>query len=139
MRAGLFESLTGKYSDGTPVESVPESHRQIKSIMDHLCRLFNSRSGSIKHLVDYGLPDLSEIYRFTEEGTGKLQASIKRTVEKYEPRLKNIKVEFVSEKEKSSRMNFILSGEIVNGFHISFQTTLSATQPAEVIQYKKPE
>ena len=63
MKQALFENLTGHYLDGTPVEAVPATNRGIMSIMDHLNRLFNTREGSLPHLKDYGLPDISEIYR----------------------------------------------------------------------------
>lgn len=139
MNSGLFESLTGCFADGTPVDSVPENYRQIKSIMDHLCRLFSSRSGSIPHLPDYGLPDFSEVYRMTSEGTQRLQNALKLTVEKYEPRLKNIQVELVENKDKSSRICFILSGEVAKGTTIKLQTTLSNNQLPEITTYKKQE
>jgi type VI secretion system protein len=61
--ASLFEKLADQYADGTPINVVPPEYRRAKSIADHLWRMFNTRQGSLSHLPDYGLPDITEIYR----------------------------------------------------------------------------
>ncbi|KMQ52592.1 type VI secretion system lysozyme-related protein [Chitinispirillum alkaliphilum] len=139
MKQGLFESLTGEFHDGTPIDEVPESHRQLKSIMDHLTRIFNTRRGSIPHLVDYGLPDISELYRKLPEGMEELRAAIRKTIEKYEPRITNTKVLSLDSEERDARLIFILSAELRNGKQVRFQTTFSASEPSKIIPWKKPQ
>ncbi len=140
MKQALFENLTGHFLDGTPVESVPVATRGIMSIMDHLNRLFNTREGSLPHLKDYGLPDISEIYRKMPHGIEELQKAIKRTVETYEPRLKKVKVTPRDTDPKDFRMVFILSGELTQGGGlVRFQTTFTSMGNSSIAPWKKPE
>lgn len=139
MDQALFESITANFLDGTPVEAVPQKKRIVNSIMDHLTRLFNTRTGSIPHLKDYGLPDISEIYRRIPEGIEELKSAIKRTVEHYEPRLKNVRVVRLEDDIKGSRLVFILSGEIKRGSIVRFQTTFISTGRSTISPWKKPQ
>lgn len=139
MKQGLFESLTGHFYDNTPIDAVPEGRRQMLSIIDHLSRLFNTRTGCLSHMPDYGLPDISELYRRMPEGVDELRAAIKKTVEKYEPRLKNVKVVPRDNELKSAQIVFILSAELKSGGQVRFQTTFSTTEPSTIIPWKKPQ
>ncbi len=139
MNQALFESITGTFLDNTPIETVPEKKRLIYSIMDHLNRMFNTRKGSIPHLVDYGLPDISEIYRKMPDGIEELKDAIKRTVERYEPRLKNVRVVRREDNQADARLVFILSGEIKRGGLVRFQTTFISTGNSTISPWKKPQ
>jgi type VI secretion system protein len=140
MKQALFENLTGHFLDGTPVESVPVNTRGIMSIMDHLNRLFNTREGSLPHLKDYGLPDISEIYRKMPHGIEELQKAIKRTVEKYEPRLVKVKVTPRETDPTDFRLVFILSGELAEGGGlVRFQTTFTSLGNSSIAPWKKTE
>ena len=139
MNQGLFESLTGNFLDGTPLDSVPAQNRRIISIMDHLNRMFNTREGSIPHLAGYGLPDISEIYRKMPHGIEELKDAIKRTVDRYEPRIKKAKVVQRETDEKEFRLIFILSGELREGGLVRFQTTFTSQGRSSIAPWKKPE
>jgi type VI secretion system protein len=140
MKQSLFENLTGHFLDGTPIDGVPLKNRGITSIMDHLNRLFNTREGSLPHLKDYGLPDISEIYRKMPHGIEELQKAIKRTVEKYEPRLRKVKVTPRETDPKDFRLVFILSGELTEGGGlVRFQTTFTSMGNSSIAPWKKPE
>jgi type VI secretion system protein len=144
MQQGLFESLTGQFLDKTPVDQPSPRDRRVHSIMDHLNRIFNTREGSITHLKDYGLPDISEIYRKMPDGLDELRKAIERTVEKFEPRLKRVKV-VRKEREKTTaavaefKLEFILSGELREGGLVRFQTTFTSTGNSTISPWKKIE
>jgi type VI secretion system protein len=139
MNQGLFESITGHFLDQTPVDSVAVKNRRLISIMDHLNRLFNTRDGSLPHLKDYGLPDISEIYRKMPHGIEELQKAIKRTVEQYEPRLHKIKVVPRDSEAQDFKMVFILTGELREGGLMRFQTTFTSMGNSSIEPWKKPE
>ena len=139
MEQALFESITGTFLDGTPVEAVPRNKRVIVSIMDHLNRIFNTRTGSIPHLKDYGLPDISEIYRKMPDGIDELIDAVQRTVERYEPRLKNVRVVQLDDDILGARLVLILSGELQEGELVRFQTTFISTGNSTISPWKKPQ
>ncbi|HEX7510419.1 MAG TPA: type VI secretion system baseplate subunit TssE [Chitinivibrionales bacterium] len=139
MNQGLFESITGHFLDQTPITGIAPAGRRIVSIMDHLNRLFNTREGSLPHLKDYGLPDISDIYRKMPHGIEELQKAIKRTIERYEPRLHKIKVVPKDTDPKEFRLVFILTGELREGGLVRFQTTFTSMGNSSITPWKKPE
>jgi type VI secretion system protein len=125
MKAGLFEVLRGRFSDGTPLESTEEQQHRIRSVIDNLNRLFNIRQGGISHLPDYGLPNMSEIYRDAPETIEVLRGAIKETVEKYEPRIQRVRVKQQPSDAHVGRLVFLLTGELVGGDRVEFETTFA--------------
>jgi len=125
MQTGLFEVLRGCFSDGTPLDAVQEYQHRIRSVIDNLNRLFNSRQGTIAHLPDYGLPNLSEIYRDAPETIEVFRAAIRETVEKYEPRMRRIRVAHQPTDVHAGRLVFLLTGELVGGERVQFETTFA--------------
>lgn len=83
MRA-LFEILTGFYLPDEPIAEVEDELQLYTSICAHLTRLFNARCGSLSHKPDYGLPNAGAAASFV--------FAIKQVIEKYEPRLREVKV-----------------------------------------------
>ena len=93
MSAGLFDVLVGQFSDATSVEASAPAERRVRSIVSHLGYLFNTRRGSLPHLPDYGLPDVAEVYRDMPDSVEPLRSAIKEVIERYEPRLRRVRVE----------------------------------------------
>ena len=140
MNQGLFESLTGQYLDGTPVDAVTTSRNcRVRSIMDHLNRLFNTRQGSLSHLDDYGLPDISEVYRRMPDGIEDLRDAVRRAVERYEPRLKRVRVVRRESDAREFKLVFIVSGELKEGGLVRFQTTFSSLGNSSIAPWKKTD
>ena len=139
MQQGLFESLTGHFLDDTPIDAVPMKNRRVISLMDHLNRMFNTREGSLTHLKDYGLPDISEIYRKMPHGIAELQEAIKRAVEKYEPRMQRVKVLPKDAEGDKFKLMFIISGELKGGGMVRFQTTFTSMGNSSIAPWKRPD
>jgi type VI secretion system protein len=140
MDAGLIDVLLGRFLDGQPVADEDPAQWKLRSIVDNLNRLFNTRRGSIAHVPDYGLPDISQVYRDLPYSIEGLRAAIKQVVEKYEPRLRRIKVEqqlLGQEAGFDMRVIFIVSGELLRGQKVQFQTTFRSNDAAEVQPYRK--
>lgn len=62
------------------------------SIQAHLGKLLNARRGSIAHMPDYGLSDVSELYAELPYSQHYLIEAVTLAITKYEPRLHNITV-----------------------------------------------
>ena len=61
-------------------------------MQDNIQRILNSRRNGLAHLQDYGLDDLSEIYRHLPSSAHQLQHAIETTVLKYEPRMRAVRM-----------------------------------------------
>jgi type VI secretion system protein len=123
---GFLEQVAGR-SCIDPYGNPPSS--LYEAIKDHLVVLLNTRRGSVSHLEDFGLPDLSDIYKGYPESLHYLGAEIKRTVEKYEPRLIQLKVELVSSSSDNFEANFAITGYLKDSggktAPVTFRTMIS--------------
>lgn len=128
----LFEKLADQYADGTPIGSVPPDYRRAKSIADHLWRMFNTRQGSIPHLADYGLPDISEIYRKLPASLKEMETTLLNLAAKYEPRLERVRIRHVPTQPHEFKLSFELSAQIRGGDRISFQTNFTTSGETSV-------
>lgn len=145
MNQDLFETLTGTFLDGTAIDAVPVHERIIWSIRDNLTRLFTARAGLLPHLPDYGLPDITEIYRQMPYGILRLKAAMEATIAEYEPRLKNVQVIYIEQKKtdeagpkKPYIFEFTITGEVRNLGKVSFSSTLPSSGSPKVNRIKKP-
>jgi type VI secretion system protein len=128
----LFEKLADQYADGTPISVVPREYRRSKSIADHLWRMFNTRQGSIPHLPDYGLPDITEIYRKLPASLKELETTILSLCHKYEPRLDRVRIRPIPTLPTEFKLSFELSASIKGGERISFQTSFKTSGETNV-------
>jgi len=132
MEASIFDVLSGGFANGRPVRSVREDRRLLWSVVSNLNRLFNTRRGSVKHLPDYGLPDLTTVYRDAPGSSDQLRRAIKESIETYEPRLRRVHVEHRDTDEFSMRLVFIVSAVLKNGQRVRFETTFESQRSTTV-------
>ena len=136
MEVGLLEGIMGRFiSSDLPISTVSENQHRLISIKEHLSALFNTRRGSIGHLPDYGLPDISVICDKMPDSVEMLRKAIKETVEKYEPRLTDVKVierKSMDENSKVFSVSFDLIAQVVAGPTAYFRARFSTMGPAEV-------
>lgn len=59
----LYEMLYGNFTGGLDLHQVSEENRVILSVLDNMQRILNCRAGTLAHLPDYGLPDMTKILR----------------------------------------------------------------------------
>jgi type VI secretion system protein len=105
---GLFEVLTGHFANGDPIHMHSRNQQTFLSVRDNIQRILNSRRDSLAHLPDYGLGDLSKIYRHMPASAHTLQHEIESTLLKYEPRLKAIEIE-AAEKQDDMLLSFTMT------------------------------
>ncbi len=132
MNASLYDVLRGRFGDGRPVESVSPSARREHSIVSNLDRLLNTRREALSHLADYGLPDISEVYRDMPGSLEELKRAIETAVETYEPRLRRVHVEHEPTERYEMQLVFLLTAETLDGDHVRFKTTFSSEEEAHV-------
>ena len=83
-----------------------------ESIKCHLVDLLNSRRGSTQTVPDYGLPDFNDIAKRFPDSIGELASEISNTIRKYEPRLKNVQVTHIAQKNSPLDLRYQIVAEI---------------------------
>lgn len=88
----LYEMLTGNFTGGLNLSQVSEENQVILSVLDNMQRVLNCRAGTLAHLPDYGLPDMTKILQGMPGTAHELMGTLSAVLLKYEPRLKRIDV-----------------------------------------------
>ncbi|KFK96616.1 MULTISPECIES: type VI secretion system baseplate subunit TssE [unclassified Serratia (in: enterobacteria)] len=88
----LYEQLLGNFASGLELHAVSEEEQVILSVLDNMQRILNCRAGTLSHLPDYGLPDMSKILQGMPGTAHSLLVTLSDTLLKYEPRLKSLTV-----------------------------------------------
>lgn len=105
---GLFEMLTGHFANGADIDGFDTQTQMFLSVQDDIHRILNSRRNGLAHLPDYGLDDLSEIYRHLPASAHKLKRAIGATLLKYEPRLREVDI-IIEETAKDMLLSFTMT------------------------------
>lgn len=88
----LCEMLYGNFVGGFDLHLVSEQNQVILSVLDNMQRILNCRAGTLAHIPDYGLPDMTTVLQGLPGSAHKLLATLSGVLLKYEPRLKSIDV-----------------------------------------------
>ncbi|MDR2443009.1 MAG: type VI secretion system baseplate subunit TssE [Deltaproteobacteria bacterium] len=102
MGGSLFERLTM----GREAQALTEDD----SIRNHLLRFLTTRQGSVQSLPDYGLPDLNDLGLSKSELLTECCRVIAEGIDRFEPRLKNVKVEVSADSQGPMTLVFSISG-----------------------------
>ncbi|MCY1700833.1 type VI secretion system baseplate subunit TssE [Lelliottia sp. SL45] len=91
-RPSLYETLYGNFTGGLDLHQVSEQNQVILSVLDNMQRILNCRAGTLAHLPDYGLPDMTKILQGMPGTAHELMGTLSAVLLRYEPRLKKIAV-----------------------------------------------
>ena len=111
------------------VEALMESVRQ------HLAVLLNSRHGMNECLPDYGLPALSDLTIGVGDYARTMQEAIQTTIQKYEPRLRRVRVSRVEDEDSGRSLAFRVDAVLVGRsgeYRAWYATSISGGGPLEV-------
>jgi type VI secretion system protein len=101
----LDDMLLGQI-DGEPLSDFDDRTLEVLSVQQNVRRILNTRAGALKHLPDYGLPDLTNIYKALPASSQALKEQMEATLVKYEPRIRAIDVEMVDTPEPGLQVSF---------------------------------
>ncbi|AJG21847.1 hypothetical protein RR42_s0251 [Cupriavidus basilensis] len=113
--------MTGFFANGVAVHDFDAATQTFLSVRDNIQRILNSRRGSLAHLPDYGLGDLSRIYRHLPASAHTLKREIETTLLRYEPRLKSIDIA-IEETEPGMLLSFTMSCQLHQAGLVRFGT-----------------
>ncbi|WHZ21864.1 MAG: hypothetical protein OJF47_000976 [Nitrospira sp.] len=84
-----------------------------ESVLRHLRRVLNSKPDQVLIQPEYGMPDLMEFDQDQPAAVEEVQASILRSIERFEPRLRNVSVTHVPSEAGQSILRFEIAGTLV--------------------------
>lgn len=90
-----------------------DSGRVMDSVREHLQKILNTKQGNVPIGEDYGLPDFFELFRDYPDSLRDYERSIRLTVQKYEPRLKSVRVKLIPNDEDPMTLRFQVSARLV--------------------------
>lgn len=88
----LATSAPGPRSARYEATTEEDAEALMESIQRNLARLLNSRHGMSEAAPDYGLPALTDMMAGSAEYLREVQEAIRVAIEKYEPRLRRVRV-----------------------------------------------
>jgi type VI secretion system protein len=107
----------------------------MESVRNHLAKLLNSRHGMSAALPDYGLPSLVDVVVDSGNYVQLVQDAIRTTVEKYEPRLKRVRVTRKEEEGNKQTLVFRVDAIMISksGEHrVWYETSIRGTGKFDV-------
>ncbi|MBF0231475.1 MAG: type VI secretion system baseplate subunit TssE [Desulfamplus sp.] len=84
------------------------------SIRNNLLVILNTRQGTLPHLADYGLPDISDAYSNLSDYKEILRQAITQCIRLYEPRLTDVKVSEVKSEEYEFHVTYRIEAVIAS-------------------------
>ncbi|HEM8729480.1 TPA: type VI secretion system baseplate subunit TssE [Enterobacter hormaechei] len=107
----LYEMLSGNFSGGLSLNQVSEQNQVILSVLDNMQRILNCRAGTLAHLLDYGLPDMTKILQGMPGTAHQLITTLSAVLLKYEPRLSRINV-VMQEQIQPGELRYAIDAEL---------------------------
>jgi len=86
--------------------------RMVESVLNHLKRILNTRKGNVLIAEDYGVPDFTELLRAYPDSIRDLEKNIKHMIQKYEPRLKAVRLSFVPQDDDILSLHFRVEAKL---------------------------
>lgn len=91
----------------------PDPKRMVDSIIRHLERILNTRRGSVQIGEDYGIPDVTDLTSGLPDTLRDLEQMIRNTIQKYEPRLKAVRVKLIPQEENMLAVSFQVVARLI--------------------------
>ncbi len=110
-RPSLYDMLYGNFDGGLDLHSVSEENQLILSVLDNMQRILNCRAGTLAHLPDYGLPDMTKILQGMPGTAHQLITTLSAVLLKYEPRLSRINV-VMQEQIQPGELRYAIDAEL---------------------------
>jgi type VI secretion system protein len=86
--------------------------RTSDSVLRHLKRILNTKQGNVLIAEDYGLPDFTDLLYSYPESVREIEKTIRLSIQKYEPRLKGVRVSFVAQEEDVLSLHFRITAKL---------------------------
>ena len=107
---------------GEPLDAYDERTLECMSVQQNVRRILNTRAGALKHLPDYGLPDLTNIYTALPASAHKLKQQMETTLLKYEPRIRSLDIAIIENDDPGVLVSFEMICHLLRNGLVRFGT-----------------
>ena len=112
MREERFLERLRTYEKDPIRRSREDSRRITDSVLRHLRRLLNTREGNVPIAEDYGVPDFTGFLYSYPDSVRDMERTLRLVIQKYEPRLKAVRVGFIPQEESSFSLSFQITARL---------------------------
>lgn len=109
--SSLYEILFGNFTGEFELHQTSEQNQVILSVLDNMQRILNCRAGTLAHLPDYGLPDMTKILQGMPGTAHQLMGMLSDVLLKYEPRLAKVDV-VILEQTRPGELRYAIDAEL---------------------------
>ncbi|QGZ58793.1 type VI secretion system baseplate subunit TssE [Paraburkholderia acidiphila] len=117
----LYDMLLGQIG-GESLDAYDDRTLECLSVQQNVQRILNTRAGALKHLPDYGLPDLTTIYMALPASAHQLRDQMQVTLLKYEPRIRSIDVSILVNNDPGVLVSFEMTCHLKKSGLVRFGT-----------------
>ncbi len=105
-----------------------DPRRVTDSILRHLQRILNTKQGNVPIAEDYGTPDFTDFLLGYPDSVKEIERAIRVAIQKYEPRLKGVKVTFIPQEEDFLSLRFHVAAKLATESknQVFFETQVDA-------------
>jgi type VI secretion system protein len=89
-----------------------DTRRIVDSVLRHLQRILNTKQGNVPIAEDYGVPDFTDLLYSYPESVKEIERTIRLAIQKYEPRLKAVRVSFTPQEEDLLSLRFQIAARL---------------------------
>jgi len=89
-----------------------DPRRVTDSVVRHLQRLLNTKEGNVPIAEDYGVPDFTDFLHSYPDSVREMERTLRLVIQKYEPRLKAVRVSFVPQDESALSLSFQITARL---------------------------
>jgi type VI secretion system protein len=89
-----------------------DPRRVTDSVVRHLQRLLNTKEGNVPIAEDYGVPDFTDFLHSYPDSVREMERTLRLVIQKYEPRLKVVRVSFVPQDESALSLSFQITARL---------------------------
>jgi len=116
---------------------IDDPKRVIRSIVNHLQKILNIRTGSVMIADDFGLPDFTDLLITYPESQKDIERSIENMIRRYEPRLIDVKVKFIPSEKQTFVLRFKIISRLVTLNHkmLTMESYIESDRRVRVKKY----
>ena len=124
--AAMENSGRGRYESS----ATEDLDALMDSVRDHLGRLLNARHGMSEAMPDYGLPAMTDLTIGSGDYVQRVQEAVRVAIEKYEPRLRRVRVTRADDEDSAHRLVFRVDAVLMSqtGEHrVCYETQVASS------------